>query len=313
HGCTHLWLDRLCVMQAHKRDKTWQIQRMYQIYKRCGVCLVLPGGLVRLARLDDSTSWIDRAWTLQEALTPHNMKCIKIEGYNENLTNKRHSWSAPGWLGEEPTPYGPSVEKVLENEGNNVTVAANLEILEMSLGSMLQYIKQHAPKLVHHPHRFPICILRPSETKRLIMGHIFGGFRLWTASYTRSSSRPIDMVLSLVQLFNTRLDVSRFGEEDRLKAMIALVQTLMSRRGGMATFLYITPTMEPSRELSTLPQMPETSESGQAYINTRKGRVLAYRAFGGGGTNEWEAEGVPKGVMTDSGYFIFWGRAAPMV
>ncbi|KAF7333543.1 hypothetical protein MSAN_00132700 [Mycena sanguinolenta] len=333
YGCTHLWLDRLSILQANKRDKTWQIQRMYQIYKRCGVCLVLPGGLVRLARLDDSTSWIDRAWTLQEALAPPDIKSVKVlihithpsyrdfiayrckvEGYGQPLTDIFHSWSAPGWFGEEPTPYGPFVEKVLEERGDNdVAVAANLEILQMSLSSMLNHIKQHAPKLVHRPHRFPMCILRPSEVKRLILAHDFGGFRVWTASYTRSSSRPIDMVLSLMQLFNTRLDVSRFGEGDRLKATIALIQTLLTRRGGMATFLFIAPTMEPSRELSTLPQMPETSESGQAYINTRKGRVLAYRAFGGGGTNEWDAAGVPRGVMTDSGYFVFWARAAPMV
>ncbi|KAJ7508997.1 hypothetical protein B0H11DRAFT_2270539 [Mycena galericulata] len=276
YGCTHLWLDRLCIMQTHKRDKTWQIQRMYQIYKRCGVCLVLPGGLVRLPRLDDSTSWIDRAWTLQEALAPHDIKRVKV------IIHITH----------------PSFRDFI------------------AYRSMHLQIKQYAPNLVHRPLRFPIRILRPSETKRLISAHDFGGFRLWTASYTRSSSRPIDMVLSLMQLFNTRIAVSRFGEGDRLRATIALIQTLMSRRGpqlGLATFLYIAPTMEPSRELSTLPQMPETSESGQAYINTRKGRVLAYRAFGGGGTNEWEARGVPKGEMTDSGYLVLWSKAAPMV
>ncbi|EKM48736.1 uncharacterized protein PHACADRAFT_56567, partial [Phanerochaete carnosa HHB-10118-sp] len=70
YGCEMLWLDRLCILQNHKADKNWQIRRMFQIYKSCTVCLAFPGGLVRLARLDDSTTWLDRVWTLQEAVAP---------------------------------------------------------------------------------------------------------------------------------------------------------------------------------------------------------------------------------------------------
>ncbi|KIY47764.1 hypothetical protein FISHEDRAFT_32057, partial [Fistulina hepatica ATCC 64428] len=77
YGCDMLWLDRLSIVQGCRKDKTWQIQHMFQIYKNCTVCLVFPGGLVRLARLDDSTTWIDRAWTLQEAAAPGAEK-VKI-------------------------------------------------------------------------------------------------------------------------------------------------------------------------------------------------------------------------------------------
>ncbi|ETW75173.1 hypothetical protein HETIRDRAFT_148956, partial [Heterobasidion irregulare TC 32-1] len=77
-SCTHIWLDRLCILQTSKADKNWQIQRMYRIYSACAVCLVLPGGLVRLAGLAEPTSWADRAWTLQEALAPGKgkIKCL---------------------------------------------------------------------------------------------------------------------------------------------------------------------------------------------------------------------------------------------
>ncbi|KAI0709791.1 hypothetical protein C8Q76DRAFT_568806, partial [Earliella scabrosa] len=66
-GVSLLWLDRLCIMQSSKADKRWQIAHMFTVYKHSDPCLVLPGGLVRLARLDEPTTWIDRAWTLQEA------------------------------------------------------------------------------------------------------------------------------------------------------------------------------------------------------------------------------------------------------
>ncbi|KAK0615564.1 hypothetical protein B0T17DRAFT_619203 [Bombardia bombarda] len=37
-------------------------------YQHCTQNLVLPGGLQRLVRLDETTAWVQRAWTLQDAL-----------------------------------------------------------------------------------------------------------------------------------------------------------------------------------------------------------------------------------------------------
>jgi len=327
YGCTHLWLDRLCILQASKQDKVWQIQRMYHVYERCTVCLVFPGGLVRLARLDDSTTWIDRAWTLQEAVAPRDETKVKIifqlshsdfhsfilhrckmEGYNAKF-HEYISSVAEADCAETAHGHGSFVERVLESGRSAVSDIGSLQFL---LEIILRKIKQFAPEIAHDPERFPIRILRAAEAQMLYNALLFRGFRLWSASYTRSSSRAVDMVFSLMELFGVRLDVSRFGEHDRVKAMVALIKALMSRHGrefGMATWLFIAPAMEPSRELSTLPQMPETSESGRAYIHTRKGRGLAFEAIGGGGTNEWNAEGAPRGEMTDSGYFVFWSRA----
>ncbi len=60
-SCVYLWLDRLRILQTSKADKNWQIQRIYRIYSACNLCLVLPGGLVRLAGLAEPTLWADRA------------------------------------------------------------------------------------------------------------------------------------------------------------------------------------------------------------------------------------------------------------
>jgi hypothetical protein len=62
-GCELLWIDGVCIMQNNEEDKGWQIQNMFDIYKHCINCLVLPGGLSRLTNLDEPTSWIHRAWS----------------------------------------------------------------------------------------------------------------------------------------------------------------------------------------------------------------------------------------------------------
>lgn len=70
HGARYIWLDRLCIMQTNREDKNWQIKQMSEMYKRCNPCIVLPGGVQKLVRIDEETAWIHRGWTLQELLLP---------------------------------------------------------------------------------------------------------------------------------------------------------------------------------------------------------------------------------------------------
>ncbi|EMD32041.1 hypothetical protein CERSUDRAFT_59141, partial [Gelatoporia subvermispora B] len=84
HACTaadrekvgYIWLDRLCIAQTNKDDKQWQIRHMFEIYQRCALCVVLPGGIQRLVHVHEPTSWISRGWTLQEALAPPRVEVI---------------------------------------------------------------------------------------------------------------------------------------------------------------------------------------------------------------------------------------------
>lgn len=69
-GADRVWLDRLCRIQASRDDKAWQIARMYDIYKLCKVCIILPGGINHLVSDEEETAWITRAWTLQEVTAP---------------------------------------------------------------------------------------------------------------------------------------------------------------------------------------------------------------------------------------------------
>ncbi|KAJ7249501.1 hypothetical protein B0H12DRAFT_1324437 [Mycena haematopus] len=327
------WLDRLCILQDSKQDKIWQIHRMFRVYQSCAVCLVFPGGLVRLARLDDSTTWIDRAWTLQEAMVPGREKVkivfqlshpsyhsfildrCDVEKYNDAF---RHRICADAQKDDETKPYGRLVEKVLE-EDRSATCA--LQPLCSKLWSVALFVQYFAPELVHDQERFPIRIIRGIEARMLRTAMDSRG-RTWIAAYTRSSSRPVDMVFSIMDLLGVHLDVASFGEGDGTKAMIAIIKSLMKAPRATATWLFIAPGMTPSTELSTLPEMPETSEGGRAYIRTRDGqRTLAFEALDALSAIEkpgqpgpfWDTTGAPTGEMTDSGYFIFWGKAALLV
>lgn len=328
YDCHLLWLDRLCIVQSCKKDKIWQIQRMFQIYKNCATCIVFPGGLVRLAKLDDTTLWTDRAWTLQEAAAP-GAKKVKIvfqlsyTSYSSYIQDRceaekynkvfREKWSNMARLIKNYGSYGPFVDKILEVDRS---ATCDFERLSFHLGVLDSTTQSFAPDLAQDHDRFPIRIIRVDAIRLLRSAIRMRGLDLWTAAYTRSSKRAVDMVFSLMDLFGVRLDVSQFHDEaERMKATIAMIQLIMKASPkATATWLFIAPRMPPSKELSTLPQMPETSESGRAYIHTgQKGRVLAYDAIEAGGARKWKTEGAPRGEMTDSGYFVFWSRAALLV
>lgn len=328
YNCSYLWLDRLCILQESKEDKDWQIQRMFHVYRRCATCLVFPGGLVRLARLDDATSWIDRAWTLQEAVAPQDgtvkvvfalthptyREFIQERCDTEKYNERCHAvFTSDLRFDTKAAPHGTFVERVLEPDRSAVS---DLNMLRGEIHSWLEALREHGPDFPDLQARLPIRILRGVESLTLSNAVAFRtGLPLWTAAYTRSSSRPVDMVFSIMGLFGVHLDVSRFGKTDRLYATIALIQEMMRRPRATATWLYIAPTMTPSKELSTLPEMPETSESGCAYIHTPKGRVPATDAIAVETffeSSSWDTRGAPRGEMTDSGYFVFWSRAAPM-
>lgn len=77
-GSDLLCLEKLCVRQdkatAHDAvlDNDWQVQNMHNIYS----CVVMLGGLRRLAKIDEKTKWMERAWTLLEDLAPPTLHVL---------------------------------------------------------------------------------------------------------------------------------------------------------------------------------------------------------------------------------------------
>ncbi|PBK61041.1 hypothetical protein ARMSODRAFT_1090021 [Armillaria solidipes] len=314
-SCIYLWLDRLCVLQTSKADKNWQIQRMYRIYSACNLCLVLPGGLVRLAGLVEPTLWADRAWTLQEASAPgkEKVKCLFKFTHASFQDFLDEECSEGNKYGFDLTSLSEVVETVVE-AGHSA--ACEMSLLCFRFWVHIGGFQVDEPEIWEQRDKFPLRIITAEVAELLHIPLDFGTRQslsaLWTLAYTRPSSRPVNMVFSLMDLLGVNLDVEQFLPEERTKATIKLIQEVMKLQGGRAIWLYIAPWVKPSREISTLPEMPETSESGRAYFSTSTGKVLAIDAICA--EERWRAGGLPnptpKGEMTDSGYFVFTAKAA---
>ncbi|ROW07667.1 hypothetical protein VMCG_03361 [Cytospora schulzeri] len=316
YGVSLVWIDRLCILQNNRDDKNWQIQRMFEVYASCSVCLVVPGGLVRLAGLAETTTWADRAWTLQEAVAPsgeQKLNCVfgfSHESYGDFLEEQCNMMG----LNEK---FADFLRRSKQNPLQHTVEPAKSAMCTLSKLFHLMWgctgaFKFHQPGLQEWEYhtRFPVRIVHTPSARLLQRAMDLGGMHLWRAAYARSSSRPVDMIFSIMGLFNVSLPVAQFRSTDRTRATIKLLQKLMANRRP-ATWLYIAPDMAPSPELSTLPVMPETSESGRAYVHAKERTIMASDAIQSEGL--WKAEGAPVGRVDDSGYFTFWARGAPVV
>ncbi|SJL06867.1 uncharacterized protein ARMOST_10209 [Armillaria ostoyae] len=115
-----------------------------------------------------------------------------------------------------------------------------------------------------------------------------------------------------MDLLRINLDVEQFLLEERTKVTIKLIQEVMKLQGGRALWLYIAPWVKPSWEISTLPEMPEMSESRCTYFFINTGKVLVIDVIC---TEErWRTGGLPnlmpKSKMMDFGCFMFSAKAA---
>ena len=86
----YMWLDCLCILQAHDADRAWQITKMAAIYKNCSLGIILPGGLLRLTRLRwrEPSRWALRRWTLQEAVLPKRSFCLFRSNLGSGTVNE---------------------------------------------------------------------------------------------------------------------------------------------------------------------------------------------------------------------------------
>ncbi len=230
-----LWIDQICIMQTSAQDKDWQIARMFDLYDRCRLCLVLPGGLQRLAAHDEETSWIERSWTLQEAMP--------------RSTHAVFAWS-----------WGSGRSRGLSN-GYVVEVEAGRSAM-MELGDLLQaaFLGGLALREVERDFRLklfgtdndPITALMAVKAAR---GAEMREMAVWRSALLRTCSQPRDMILSIMGIFGVRLDVSKYGKDDREQAAVDLAfEILKSGRGP--SWLGAAPGCASLPSMSSMPAFP---------------------------------------------------------
>jgi hypothetical protein len=232
----YLWLDRLCIMQTSKQDKRWQIMHMFNLYRHCTQCLVLPGGIQRLVPLDEETSWVHRAWTLQEALAPVAAFVLFAWG-----------WGA----GELSNSAGDSGDKLQIVIPDRCAVAKLSALITACICGKLTF------KLVAVDQK-PPPVQKKGKNRWIVPAKVLGAktqnlFSLraalsstgesrergiWQNVFGRTSSRPVDMIFSIMGLFGVMLDPSAFDVNDRKEATIMLAQAIL-RKGGSTSWIGI--------------------------------------------------------------------------
>lgn len=246
----------MSILQGDEEDKAWQISHMFEIYRR-STAIILPGGVQRLVAIDEATSWMDRAWTLQEAIAP----------------------LFPFVL------WKPSSE-VVAHTGNCGVQVRGLDSYEQPFECPVCFVKDTTSS----PHPRVICFLRrvlegsihEDSVQRTPFGwtqsqqsHVIGAqglsqyapfMDIWSASWMRTSSRAKDVVLSIMQFEGVSLDSRKFHRDDRVGAMIALLQTLQKpeQKSFRMRWFFSLCLLPPSREYSLFPIFPLTSKSGCA-------------------------------------------------
>lgn len=310
HACTasiqqkvnYIWLDRLCILQTNRDDKAWQISHMYQISKNCDPCLILPGGVRRLVSLDEETAWIHRAWTLQEATAPDTAKVL-------------FSWRAgSGWFFGSSYTSG-DLDEVIPSR---TAAAVIMDLLLPYLGGEKFFTTDEDerdkrvkinPTLFGAAQSPVIALLGVMDAKDPdAVEH-----DIWRSGMMRTSSRPVDMVFSIMGLFGVTLNPRAFHKDDRVGATIALAQEIL-RRGGKATWLNTSVYLPPDKQISTFPQLPQTSVEGNALVDVG-GRVRQITdVIGHEFVANWSLkEGVIGGYMDESGYLHLKRKAILLV
>ncbi|KAL6793762.1 hypothetical protein GGI42DRAFT_142881 [Trichoderma sp. SZMC 28013] len=297
-GCGLVWLDALCILQANDYDKGWQIQRMYDIYRSCHECIVAPGGLQRLVSLTEETSWASRAWTLQEAIAPPSAHCLFA------------------WDRGDCYFQSTMITEVKQIEKGVAAIAPLSSTLESATrGDLISVTDRKGKEMPLPSKNFSIKLFGDmsrnwARVRELIdamdMKDEPGMFSaVWKSSFMRTAKFPVDTVFSIMGIMGVTLDTSKFKNEDRLGATIALMQGILAR-GEHAEWLAIATKTLPNPELSTLPVFPQIDAAWRFILETKDGMKDVEDVIDSG----WRLANAPKGMIRNDGYFRFSALAA---
>ncbi|KAL1940623.1 hypothetical protein VTO73DRAFT_8058 [Trametes versicolor] len=327
-SCAYLWVDRLSIVQTNKADKTWQIRNMYKVYLSCRVCIVLAGGLRRLVRLDEETPWIHRSWTLQEVLAPPSTVVLirwKLGPGRASSggisTPVEVEEAVPGASAYIPLPLVLQVCTTGTLSFTSTPSATQPARSTMMKACIFSALQQDAPRADEIPFWQPqrrilapavVAVAVALDAVLVESDPEVRRYAVWQSALMRTSSRPVDMVLSIMGLFGVELDPGAFHAGDRRGATVALAQAILAA-GGCASWMGAAFRLDPDRCLSTFPQFPRTSVAGAALVRTKEGVREVSRLVGPVYPIQDALVPLPRGRMDDEGYVTFTAKGVPLV
>jgi len=208
-----------------------------------------------------------------------------------------------------------TVNEVTPNESAVISAA---DVLNACVAGCIEFTSPHCPSPIFirscvfgaaSPNLYATSV---AMTKVLASDPDARDHAIWQSALMWTSSRPVDMVFSIMGLFGVILDPSKFKKDDRIDATVALAKEIL-HRGGRASWLGMSFRLPPCRMLSTFPVFAETSVSGKALVRTRMGLRDVSEFVDGEYPNADVLGALPGGTMDDDGYFTFSARAVRVV
>ncbi|KAK7742423.1 hypothetical protein SLS62_010731 [Diatrype stigma] len=198
----YFWLDLLCIDQVDRDDEDmdYQICIMADLYRWASCVIVMIGGAGCVQHPDQATGWMDRAWTLQEAVV------------NKNNTYVYLKW--PVSQKRVPKPSDPKKHWIF-HEVKSLSKAGDIYVCCLvGLDSLLDMADAESTALSKYPTisvlngvadhvgNAPRLALRAARAPNKQVKYMGA----WRSMYMRTSSRPVDVVYSIMGVFGLQVD-----------------------------------------------------------------------------------------------------------
>ncbi|KAG8706893.1 hypothetical protein FRC09_002135 [Ceratobasidium sp. 395] len=336
-----LWLDRFSIMQSVPEDQRWQIAKMYDIYKHCALCIVIPSGLGRLSSLQEPTNWIQRGWTLQEAVAPDE---IQVLFSWDDLSSWDDKEDIQAKSSESQNAHHKDRITIVKSGRDRCAMAPLRLILDCCITGKLILIRKdpvHPWRELPEPYSDRVAIFgvgskgyTPDDYRAVLpnvamLAAIKSGNMsedrdqmqhcLWKSTFLRSTRYPADAVFSIMGLFGVALDVSKFDPYDPIRPAVALAQEIL-RKGDGAAWLGVSFHSLPCPRLSIFPSFPKVLDERASRGSLKKLLVptgpAGYADVSKIILNEYVDSKIlirmPRGRMDDNGYLTFAARSVPV-
>lgn len=309
-GTGYLWLDKFCIMQTNKEDKNWQIQNMANIYVNCSACAVLLGGVGGLVGVEETTAWINRSWTLQEALLPRRVYCIfewtqgpgsLTGGCLRSLIDINGPYGVLT-LGEliafslDRTKFAPFLKPFSGDKYAETGPAKQVSFLPM-----FSHSREAPLSLTNALTKSYFLHMSEDEREKERERNDELSSSIWRCAMMRTSARDRDAIFSIMGLFGVRLDPSQYKTQH--EALIALLQKSMES-GRKATWLAAS-----IRSPSLIPLLPTSKIQDVPSVQTAQDIVEAHVLTE---NLVWYLSNAPKGVLDDSGALTIMAPLSPV-
>ncbi|KAI0381347.1 hypothetical protein F5Y04DRAFT_80278 [Hypomontagnella monticulosa] len=196
----YLWLDFFCIDQIAKNNDNemgLQICIMSDIYTYAKWVMVMIGGMGAVVKADDVTGWMDRAWTLQEAVVNTEVWVLLLWDNGPGKLTVTYKGSTYKFFSIGPS-YKPNLDICI------IKLTDLLDLADAGVKGITTI------KVVDGAFGTPGDVARRALRMALARGNSQIQYTgVWRSMYLRTSSKPVDVVYSIMGIFRLQIDPFR--------------------------------------------------------------------------------------------------------